>query len=82
MPLSVRSLHPTKMTELIAVCQALSEITAIFCAVNRISHNYRDKDGYVLKRLYQLSQDEKSFSEEGFGAESRIYKPTFQGKPW
>ncbi len=52
MPLSVQSLHPTKMGELLKLCQALSEITAIFCAVNQINHTYRDKDGYVLKRLY------------------------------
>lgn len=55
MPLSVRSLEPAKLTQLISLCKSLSEITAIFCSVNRISHTYRDKDGYVLKRLYQMS---------------------------
>ena len=61
----------------------MAEITAIFGAVNRISYTYRDKEGYVLKRLYQLSQDEKLFREEGFNAnESRMYVPTYQGRLW
>ena len=60
----------------------MQEITAIFGSINNISHTYRDKEGYVLKRLYQLSQDEQAFREEGFFSESRIYKPTYGGKPW
>ena len=36
----------------------------------------------MIKRLYQLSQDEKSYSEEGFLNDSRIYRPTFGGRPW
>lgn len=82
MPLSVRELPVAKMTELVKLCQAVSEITAIFGSVNKISHTYRDKSGYVVKRLYQLSQDEKLFKEEGFSGESRIYTPTYAGKPW
>lgn len=77
MPLTVRALDAAHMTKLVAKCQSINEITAIFGSVNRISHTYRDKDGYVLKRLYQMSQDETVFREEGFGGESRIYKPTY-----
>ena len=74
------------MDQLVTLCQSMAEITAIFGAVNRISHTYRDKEGYVLKRLYQLSQNENTFCEEGFNNAqqegSRIYTPTYEGRPW
>ena len=74
------------MKELIALCQSLQEITAIFASVNAISHTYRDKDGYIVKRLYQLSEDERGFCEEGFSESDQSnalqIKPVFQGKPW
>ena len=55
MPLGVRQLTPAKMDQLNTLCQSVAEITAIFGSVNRISYTYRDKEGYILKRLYQLS---------------------------
>lgn len=83
MPTGVKQLSPARMQELAALCQSMAEITAIFGSVNRISHNYRDKEGYVLKRLYQLSQDENEFSEDGFNAQvSRLNCPSYAGKPW
>ena len=52
MPLGVRQLPPAKMAMLSKLCESVAEITAIFGAVNRISYTYRDKEGYVIKRLY------------------------------
>ena len=82
MPLSVRSLDASKLKQLVMKCKSLSEITAIFSAVNQISYMYKDKDTYILKRLYKLSQTENAFCEQGFGGEARIHRPTWQGKPW
>ena len=69
-----------------ALCRDMQEITAIFGSVNAISHTYRDKDGYIMKRLYQLSEDERGFCEEGFSdsghSNALQIKPTFEGKPW
>lgn len=82
MPFGVRQLDVTKLGQLKALCKSLHEITAIFTSVNRINHTYADKDGYVIKRLYQLTQDENAFREEGFSQESRVYTPTYEGKVW
>ena len=29
-----------------------------------------------------MSQDESAYHEDGFGSDSRIYVPSFEGKPW
>ena len=82
LPLSVQGLPLNLSQQLTSLCNSLCEITTLFRSVNRVSHTYRDKEGYVVKRIYQLSQDEKLYSEEGFGGGSRAYYPTYGGRPW
>ena len=82
MPLKVRQLDMTKFNTLRQRCADFNEIIAIFGSVNHISHTYRDKDGYVLKRIYEMSQDQNAYREEGFSNESRIHLPSYAGKPW
>ena len=47
-----------------------------------INTAYIDKDCYVIKRVYELIQDEKKYSDEGFDARSRLHTPTFKGQLW
>ena len=64
------------------MCKQVNEIRAVFLSVNQISHTYRDKELYIIKRLYELSRGGKKFCEDGFAGESQFEKPTFECKPW
>ena len=83
-PLSCREkLSPDQKNKLRGLCQEYAEIASIWSAVGKINHKYSNSSLYVLKRVYDLSIDEKAFSEEGFNSShSRVYVPTFEGKPW
>ena len=52
---------------------------AIFASVDKISSAYRDKSGYVIKRVFELAQCEEIYSETGFATNSRLKTPTFEG---
>ena len=55
---------------------------AIFSSCSALNHTYRNKEHYVIKRIFDLIQDEKVYSEEGFDTRSRLNLPTFCGQPW
>ena len=54
LPYTVKKLKNEDYKKLEDHCNQLEEITAIFASVNKISAAYRDKCGYVIKRVYEL----------------------------
>ena len=79
LPYSVKNLKPADMKKLEEMCSQLAELQAIFASVDKISSAYRDKAGYVIKRVYELAQSEEIYSEAGFAPNSRLQTPTFEG---
>lgn len=59
------------------MCVELMESYHIFGAVSRMSHCYSNKELYVIKRLWKLCQDERSYQDCGAPADA-----TFEGKGW
>lgn len=82
LPYSVKKLKDDEMKKLVEHCDSLAEIMAIFSSCSAINPAYRDKENYVIKRLYDLIQDEKAYSEGGFDTRSRLNTPTFGGRLW
>ena len=82
LPYAVKKLKKEDYKKLEDHCNQLEEITAIFASVNKISAAYRDKCGYVIKRVFELIQNEDDYAEEGFSDASRLNTPTFEGQFW
>ena len=81
-PYHVKKLSSAEMQKLKDHCSSLQEITAIFSSVANINSAYRDKVNYVIKRVYELVQDETAYSAEGFNPRSRLGTPSLNGQPW
>ena len=54
LPYSLKNLPEADMKKLAELCSDLQEITAIFSSVSAINSVYRDKENYVIKRVYEL----------------------------
>lgn len=59
------------------------EIFAIFGQASKINHVYKDKELYVIKRMYELSKDDTLYKEDGFDPlKQRANIPCFEAKYW
>ena len=54
LPYKVKTLPDADMKKLKEICNTLAELTALFTSVSAINVAYRDKENYVIKRVYEL----------------------------
>lgn len=64
LPKEIKSLNTYKRDELKQLCTSLQETIAIFSQIALASPAYKDKDYYVIKRVYEMSDNYNEFQIE------------------